>query len=149
MKLLEDPVSYVRFVAAQALCRLGRREGVPLILESARSNPESRWFLVILNQVRRPGVWEKVRKAEGDLKTLAEKAGLRIEESFRFEFRPDAFWISKASRLPEEDLRRFFIRVVPRSREIVLEDDRLRVLYRDEALKFWSAWWAEERKKHP
>lgn len=150
LPLLEDPVPAVRKDAARALVRLGRREGVPLVLAT-----EAPGRLSGLNALRSPRTWARLAEGRFEgriagapgalLKRLAKAAGLTLEAPDDPRF---ADWAGRDLARPEGAHRRFspaatLDRVTDLSdTEYVVEPGRLRLLPRGEALALWEAWWA-------
>lgn len=146
VRLLHDPVPYVRRAAASALCRLGRREGVDWILESPDGS------LLDLNAFRRPVPWKRLCSVDpgGDvsLKMWVGQAGYRWVEDAEKESEPDSDEVTvrlEEFRRPGERFREFALRSIPSGREAILEKDSLRLVAREEALKFWKEWWVRVR----
>ncbi len=137
--LLTDDDSRVRFLAAQGLTRLGAREGVPLILKTKAS-------LFYLNAVRKPEAWKKLAAVRFEpplemwdlrgLKTFAEHCGLKLDPH------PDYGGMGHlnlyGARSAIEALQ---------WTDFILEEDRLRLLPRSQALRFWREWWDREGKR--
>jgi HEAT repeat protein len=154
--LLRDPVPEVQIWTAGLLCRSGIREPAGIVLSAeARLCPEGLFWL---NALRRPDLWGRLEteriealpegRPEESFVLLAKAAGLTLELS------PEE--AGKRAYVGNSCFRRHGGRVsllktieevqFPHSRQVILEPDRLRVVSRDEALKFWKAWWEAEKK---
>jgi HEAT repeat protein len=176
-KLLKDPHSRVRYEAVGALGRLGAKASVPEIVlmlkdqeETVRTNaarslcvlgstegaaalPDEDAFY--WNAVRRPDLWRRLasftwepylRRSRSDLlETVAEIAGLSVE----WDEEHNGSWPSEAVHLSGRDtMMETLPRILGNDYEPVLEEkDRIRIMPRDKALKFWKEWWREEKKK--
>lgn len=133
MTLLTSDDSQTRTMAAQGLTRLGAKEGVPLILKTKAN-------LFYLNAVRRPEAWKKLAGIHFDpplefwdsrgLQNFAERCGLKLDPH------PDYAGMASLNLYGARNA----IEVLQYS-EFILEEDRLRLLPRSQALKFWRAWW--------
>ncbi len=149
-ELLRDPDPYTRRVAARVLLELGSREGIPFLL----SNPDDGSF-GDLNSVRRPEEWRRVNAKilEGPLEgaprdlmeRFAREAGLELDWPKEEE---DPYWSSRLQRAWPGTLFRAMEYAVCRDPgEVVLESGRIRVLSRENAHRFWSAWQEAEGRK--
>ncbi len=150
--VLGDPDPEVRVAAADALCRNGAHElGVPVLLREARE-------LTALNAGRQPGAWRLLADAPSPpsgsaaardrVRELARAAGFEVDwtgahalddRGWAASLPPDASAtvlpaLESALRLPDGG---------PGPYEMILEPDRIRLVPRDEALRFWRAWWGE------
>jgi HEAT repeat protein len=163
-KLLLRAGSNCRKEAGSALCRLGSREGVSVLLDSFE--PGNRPELLPLNALRRPEAWSKlgghkpgetlVGSGPEILARIAREAGLALE------FTPPRFpkvtYLLYRQREPfrhriwHQDGRLSLLDALEEvlawtGCDAVLENDRLRVLPAPEALEFWKSWWEEEKWK--
>jgi len=142
----------MRRAAAEALCRIGRAEGVRLTLRNSGS-------FAVLNGVRRPDVWKRLHETrltedwEGSwmelLERLARAAGLALQvpppdSDFQKGWRSQRQEIfSRGGRTTLADVLQ---ELLPGILQPVLEPDRLILLPYEEAEAFWRKW-AEEREK--
>jgi hypothetical protein len=155
--MLQDSYDDARYTAAEMLCRRGLREGVPIILD----NFVHQWkFLPFeLNAVRKPDVWKRLREKElkapvyasaRDLiSMIAKEAGLSLEEPpGNSPERPT--WANYYQSLQEWGRPLTLLEALDRVRHrhwmVVLEDDRIRIVPKNEALAFWKEWWEKENK---
>ncbi len=140
-----------RAEAAKALARLGSNAGVPFLLEEARKGTHTA-TLISLNALRQPDVYRKLKATglsqdiEGDPDGVAEAwsrdSGLllvggkrgAISELRAYEGRTHLLWALEWI-------------AGPWGAEAILEPDQVRLLPREEAIKFWTGWWEGERKK--
>lgn len=134
---LAAPEERTRLAAAAALCEFGSRKGIDVILEE-----EDR--LDALNALRNPAALKRLRASRlpdglsgGTSKELVEalaaSAGLKVEWSPNHV--ADNTWIAirrKAS--PEVQ------NLLGRTGWMILDDDRIRVMAPDEAVRFWKSW---------
>jgi HEAT repeat protein len=130
--------------AAEALCALGLKDGLPLLSEGNA-----------LNAIRTPALWDHLgrtlldRDAEGTAMELVMDLGERAVMCP--EVTPecaDQLNLSGFRRIYAGTRRRTVLEAltllgVP----FVLDSDRLRVLTPEQAKAFWSEWLAEARKK--
>ncbi len=133
-------------IAAAALTRMGRTEGIPSLLEAER-------LLFCLNSVRRPEAWARLEGKTTSLnlyapyekihRALAREAGLELEGP------PDGSdarkaWVDVHQRFRKwgrpATLAEAFEMLEDARWSVVLEEDRLRIVPQDEALGFWSRW---------
>jgi HEAT repeat protein len=156
VKLLTDGPD-VSSSAALSLCRFGLKDGVPLLLEFARMKSKNFWVaLCPLNSLRRPDIWERLREVgldrdlEGTIpqvvQEIGRKAGLRVLVPAKDEtyFTPSRIEIRGGHTSLLEGLEK----ILPGSEyEIIFESDSIRILPREEALKFWHDWWKEQQDK--
>lgn len=155
-RLLSNGDENVRISAARFLCRRGLREGAgPLVVGEL---PPWHELPFELNAVRKPAVWKRLAEKRvrpelyapaKDVATwLAAQAGLAVEgpPAGSTAHRP---WIGyhvsmRAWDRPisvEEGLER----LAHRAWTIVVEDDRLRFLPREEGERFWKEWWEKSK----
>jgi HEAT repeat protein len=137
---------YHGLIASAALARMGRREGAPALLEAER-------LLFALNGIRAPETLKLLESKTTSLdlyapyekihRALAAEAGLALEgppadsdAHVAWTQMHQRYWklgrpatIAEAFEMLEDDRW-----------SIVLENDRIRVVPQDAALKFWSDW---------
>lgn len=144
--LLSDRQELVRSMAAKSLCWLGAREGVPLVLEEGKR-------LSFLNALRQPAAWKRLGEGRspaprGPFKDavgrVAADAGMKVEVSPSFAGR-DSFEGMWGGFSPRQTIDLMLDEGL--TGEFVIERDRIRILNRDEALRFWKEWWDEEQRK--
>jgi HEAT repeat protein len=143
--LLRDSCVTVRLAAAEALCRMGRREGVAVLFEERHRTeapgPD------VLNAVRRPDAFRRLAAVrlrpsvsatlEQVVRDLAERAGLKVKVETRL--RPVRY---VDGRTLDAVMRRW-------SRgetSLIIEDDVVRIVDGEQAWKFWRAWWEAANK---
>lgn len=159
--------------AAYYLTRLGRWEGVPRILAQSDKDAVKSW-LFNLNAVRQPKAWAQLKEkkltktVEGSLdelcKQLAAEAGFQcdvsVEEkafSTQQEKPPLLEWVENddsnrkiriLSRRGRKSILEALDEGLGRHRyDVILEEDRIRLLDREEAVEFWKSWWSKEQHK--
>ncbi len=132
--------------AASALCRLGSRDGVELLLDSA-SHFEP---LDALNALAEPELWAKwQRPALGRelvglprdwLEQMAAAAGTSFlgERSARNFLRSGEFWFGADAATMFEELR---LALQDASCDVILTREGVRIVDRIDGLKHWQAWW--------
>jgi hypothetical protein len=157
-ELLTAKNQYLRQRAIAMLCRNGLREALPQVFppESAQGYPFPPFEL---NAVATPDIWkrlgelalkEPVYGTAKELATLiAREAGLSLDG-------PPAgspilpTWQNYHQRLQEWGRPLSLLEALERLQHtrwtFVLESDRIRVLSPGDAGKFWSDWWAKEKK---
>jgi HEAT repeat protein len=167
VKLLGHENEDVRLSSAQALCRLGRRDGVPLLLREAEN--EGRGLsLAVLNALRRPEIWKHLRDrpcprgwgvteaVPPDLWELLEEiTGMKVSttEILRPPNSPGTgatFTLQEPLEFEPEPgtaLRALVWGDGESDREFILEEGTIRILSRAKALEFWKGWWAAEGRK--
>lgn len=142
----------VRHPAARALALMGRRDGVPILLEGANVLP-----LSCLNALRSPEAWTRLEQAtlakdvrstrRGAFEEVARVLGLRLELPEHWEAylrgQPDHFGFMPAG-LP---VLEWVERAVGPYVDFIIESDRLRIVTAGEALEFWEAWWQKEEPR--
>jgi hypothetical protein len=150
-RLLSDPQEAVREQAARALCWLGAKEGAPLVLQKQRT-------LGDLNGVRRPEAWKRLTRRwalqpEGNLMESIERMlGL---EKMTVEWPKPRTALEEGLLAGEPRLKmNVELRVgtlvadlLDPVAELIVDDDRVRILWKDEALNFWKGWWDEEQRR--
>jgi len=145
-KLLGDPDEAVRIAAAKALCELGDSKGSTLLLQNEED-------LAPLNALRQPQAWERLQatmfvsvEAVHDLAWKIDfvqtKTGMTVERAAGY---------PQTHPLPQRSGRLTLLEAlrdaIDERYELVLESERIRILPREDALKFWKAWWREEQEK--
>jgi HEAT repeat protein len=156
-RLLGAATGRVRRSAADALCRLGDPEGVPILLAEAERG--RRGVLLALNALRRPALWARLRETPIPAFGDPSQKGLWEGVALGLGLRPDLSdrgWPGGYA----DPLGRGWIRAYEGAYSLldvaawllddtrlaaILEDDRLRVVPEDEALAFWKAWWADRK----
>jgi HEAT repeat protein len=148
LRLLHDADPSLRAAAAVALCRSGRKEGVPVLFEAASADPRLA-MLGSLNAIRRPELWAAVRDRtfpegvaiSGEFaQVLGAFTGVDIDLSEfpepwpGFEFHFGVGEVTGLEELERDD------------REFVLEPGKARLLSSGKALEFWKSWAAEALK---
>jgi hypothetical protein len=154
---MADEADEVREAAAQILCRRGLREGVPLALE--HSGKPYRPLPFELNAVRAPAGWAKLKSARltgpfhGSARDLvvhlAAQAKLPVEDLPKDSAESPA-WTNVHVRIHEAETPIDGIEAVARLSQtrwtLILEADRIRVVGRTDARRFWKEWGEKEGK---
>jgi hypothetical protein len=146
IELLTDSDKHVRNTAASALCTLGSKDGVPILLEDRD--------LFFLNALRRPEIWERLESITWQAnrresrKEVLERTSRKAEMRIESEETDDPWYHSQRAPLmgritPIQAL----VAVLGGKYQAVLEKDRIRIMSRDESIKFWTTWWEGERNK--
>lgn len=152
-KLLTANTPDLRISAASWLCHLGCADGVSMLLDQSSD-------LSPLNALRRPDEWKQLHEKPllGDLEgttkelvgRLAAEAGLRLD--WPKNLPPEVEGWSHVQR----DVWRFGDRttLLEGLRQVfdgpcgfVLEQDHIRVLVREEVVRFWRDWYAQQEKR--
>jgi HEAT repeat protein len=143
---LSDGDPEIRRAVASALCRLGRTDGVDVVLEEVQAKTE-------LNALRQPQTFRRLDRetVTGDLAGTAKQIVERIakEAGLAVEAPADPAWASwRVLPNPGDRLTRLQVleAALPSRYELICEPDRIRILTRMRALDFWRAWWAARRK---
>lgn len=152
--LLDHPDSWVRDSAARALVKMGVPDGVPILFEDRPGR------LFELNRLRWPGTWKKlgeIRLAKQLAMSVGEMlaeigriSGLSVEiekpptESGQDYLKAQGVWnrnglASALDVLAEENS----------SFEVILESDRIRIVWKEEDQTYWRQWWEAEKGKRP
>jgi hypothetical protein len=141
-----------RLPAAQALCLLGSDEGVPLILsESQHGNTGG---LPSLNALRRPDLWTRMAQTRfpktrslsrrGMWEEITRAVGVRLEIPQEAYSQPSVDTCDRFDVSVYEDL--FSLLDVARellartSYQMILEEDRIRIVREMDAVQFWKKW---------
>lgn len=138
--------------AAAALVRMGHREGLAAVLESER-------YTAGLNALRRPAAWKALEGKTTTLtlyapyqdihKRLAAEAGLPLEGPPEGSDAHKA-WTDVHNRLRKwgrgPSIAEAFELIEDDRWSVVFEDDRVRIVPRDQAKELWARWAAEEKK---
>jgi HEAT repeat protein len=145
-KFLSGTWGELRHTTARTLLELGCRDGAPPLLEDGAC-------LFTLNVLRRPDLLARLRSRRitgslsgcmrEDLERLAGQAGLRLRTSLPplaldYDWTPrtnPVWWTHEPPSLAD-----VLAEVLEFDYDVVLEDDGLRILPRDEARRFWEAW---------
>lgn len=153
---LDDRIAEVRAAAAGFLARAGSREGVTALLED-----EEDADLWVLNALRRPEVWKRLQRVKvtgkrfgtplRKIRAMAKEAGMDVEVVAGpwgdGERRLDREWGTSELDRPTPLLDAIWWEL-PQEYELILESDRIRLIPREEALRFWRAWWKETARMH-
>ncbi len=157
--LLKDPE--LGPTAARWLCTTGDRDGVPLLLKawdfavSTEGSGRSTFGAELdsLNAVRNPEAWKRLagKRWEEDLsefpreaaERLAAAAGMNLEWKDAVPGAPH-FWSPFRRTMDGMTLLEALEALMADLRLIILEKDLIRIVPRDEGLKFWKDWWAAE-----
>lgn len=157
-ELLTAKDLYLRHLAASMLCRNGLREVLPIVLTPDFDQGYSFPYLE-LNAIRSPQIWKRLhdrvleRPVYGTAKELTtllgREAGLAVEGPPEgSSLRPT--WEQYHLRLQEWGRPLSLLEALERIRHarwaFILESDRIRVLSPVDAGKFWTDWWAKEKK---
>jgi HEAT repeat protein len=144
--LLKDEPRVAK-AAAEALCSLGLKDGLPYLSEGSNA----------LNALRTPAIWEHLSRTMLDKDVEGTATEIVMDLGERAVMCPEVS--AECSDLPLlQPFRRMF--VAPRRRSVlealtsldapfVLDADRLRILTPEQARAFWSEWLAGLRKKQP
>jgi HEAT repeat protein len=151
---LKDENQGVRVVAACGLARMGRPDGVELMLLVHRKEPWS-CGLTPLNRLRAPEVWKRLadeklkRDVQGtyaeEWNLLAQEAGLKLEISEEIEYasRPSPVISSRGGK------KSLLYALLESSPTVVLEEGRIRILDHERLHLFWKQWWEGEKSRVP
>jgi hypothetical protein len=133
--------------AAEALARLGSREGVPVLLERGPLGP--------LNALREAAVWRRLLEKPAPagrfgtrreaLEALAGEAGLAVELGKPVPEDVEAWLDRKPEGAGGTALAALEALFQGAPAEFVLESDRIRVFSVRRALLFWRIWWDKEK----
>jgi HEAT repeat protein len=143
--LLQDPERSVQLSAASALCLLGDRRGAPLLLEQS-------YTLSALNGLRKRTAWEALRprplaQLAGDPKRMMEILIMdpKLTLEWPSELSPElSKWAQTGRSLLQAGERMDWGTavdlVLDGKMDVILEEDRLRILPHPEAIRFWKDW---------
>jgi len=151
---LQDSGLDVRVAAAECLCTLGSRDGVPTLLKEGKN-------FTALNLLRRPEAWKDLgsrpftrvlsgRRSEL-LQLLCREARLELREPRRCcDLEELNHWEGCGTSVDAHGKTMLSAMQEALSSdpyEMVLEPDRLVILTHEEARGFWTTWWNEESKR--
>lgn len=141
-------------LVAQSLCRSGVREAAGRLVAKLDEYPDC-LDPAVLNAIRRPDAWLRFsgarlrRGLQGKLSDVLAKISALTGHSVEHQEVASGeghFYLTRSERLPVS-----LKSILSYSNETyVLESDRVRILPRSDAVKFWRVWWAEgqsEEKK--
>lgn len=149
VELLSDPSAETRPLAAAALCAIGSREGAETLLREGES-------LFSLNALRRPKLWEKLSSPapafpvepaflRKSLEPLAEALRMKVEAPSPADgARTEDVFVPAGQRTLHQAFRTVLWPHAGRW-EVLLEDDCVRVVSREEAVRFWTDWLKERQ----
>jgi HEAT repeat protein len=152
-KLLISDDEDTRVAAGSALTELGARGGIPVLLQEGSN-------LTVLNAWRRKDAWGSLSRVRLSLpprgyttdalfKELEKRTGMTVQlpESGK------ALWALEEinwwddENPCEESVTRILISLERSDVGAILEDGIIRLVRREEALRFWRAWWDAEQKE--
>lgn len=152
VRLLNTGPRKFRLPAANALCLLGSDQGVRLILEQSQHGDPG--GLLSLNALRSRGLWARMAETrfpktaclskKGLWQEIARAAGVGLELPPEAYSRPSADSCERSDVRVYEDL--FSLLDVARelqartSYQMILEEDRIRMVRLKEAVQFWKQW---------
>jgi hypothetical protein len=143
--LLQDPERSVQLRAASALCLLGDRRGAPFLLEQS-------YTLSALNGLRNRAAWEVLRarplsQLGGDPKRMMEILVMdpKLALDWPSTLSPElSKWAQNGRSILQAGERMDWGTavdlVLDGKMDVVLEEDRLRILPHAEAVQFWKDW---------
>ncbi|HEV3026561.1 MAG TPA: HEAT repeat domain-containing protein, partial [Planctomycetota bacterium] len=141
--LKEDPV--VARAAAEALCALGWKDGLPLLSEGSNA----------LNALRTPALWDHLSRTLLDRDVEGTATEIVMDLGERAVLCPEVS--PECGDLPSlQSFRRLFATARHRSvlealtsldTSFVLDSDRLRILTPEQARAFWMEWLASSQRK--
>lgn len=152
-RLLEEGGAGEKILAARALAELGRADGARVLFRSAAEGDAS--ALLALNALRAPAAWRRLQEtalpefwvlpARGAWEAAARAAGLKLDVPGDPGWVRDPDWPrrrnsegwSNSFPVAAEGLEAL---LAGRPYAVILEEDRLRVVPRADALSFWRAW---------
>lgn len=149
----------VRALSAESLCRLGSRDGVPVLFKAVEDSWDN-GKMTPMNALRKPQLWRRLRgrtlsrRVRGRIRDLLEP--IAREASFPVEAVPEALesvrkngstagpeWTWAAGTPVLEALEAM---AWERGCTLVLEADTIRIQNRYKAITFWKEWWKRESK---
>jgi len=143
-ELLKDEPMVAR-AAAEALCAMGIKDGLPLLSQGSNA----------LNALRTPALWEHLSRTILDRDVEGTATEIVMDLGERAVMCPEVS--PECGDLPAlQPFRRLFATSRRRSvlealssldAPFVLDSDRLRILTPDQARAFWTEWFAASRKK--
>ena len=142
---LEDSNSDVRESAAVALCQLGSGDGIALLLELGSD-------LFPLNALRSAEIFGRLFRIDlpdyegpraGLLDPIARAAGIPVTPPLS----DSAPWLAERVVERSPSVGRALREFTNHSYDVVIDADRIRILPRAEAWKFWTEWAAAREKK--
>ena len=154
--LLQDKDDNVRCQAARTLCGLGSLEGVPTVL----AGQGTVIHLSLLNDLRTPRRTQELRKQvlSGNLVGTVGEMIRKVSEAGRCPVElpeMDRDGLSATVAIPRDggiatvlDAWEHLGRKLPTRTvcDAIVEEDRLRIVPREQALAFWTAWHLEQKK---
>ena len=153
-RLLTDSERSVRDAAARNLCLLEAVRGVPQYL--AAREKERRAPLFALNALRRPGLASRLydipvngfmeHMAEALFNMLGEELGLPVDVSTLTPYERECMRLSGGNYKRSQLLDALEQASRGSATEIIIEEDRIRIVPRDEGLRFWTKWWADQKE---
>jgi HEAT repeat protein len=176
LPMLQDPHIGVRSYAAYGACLLGSGSGIPVLLDALKKGERIEFTngcdsssgtsyrdplpLIALNAVRKPDQWSRLQGKKLRIESKGMTA-LTLEEASKdlglaFETTEKAMAVGKWERRkvgvfePSHECPFLDVLEIASSGnncQVILEADTIRVLSRDEALKFWGDWWKAEQGK--
>lgn len=149
-RLLEDPEEVVRVRSADVLCRMGRHEGIEVLLGPVWDTGR---MLVSLNALRFPKGWSRLKDGswkgsewmnrKNALRRLVADAGGILDMSEEVE--RDPFWGTAVHIRKESTLVRALEAILEGgSWDAILEDKASRIVSHEEALNYWKQWWKDK-----
>ena len=145
----------VKGAAADALCRIGFREGVPALIEAVDDDYEAA-SLTSLNAFRRPEQVRRLRETRlaadlagspvERLRRIAAEAGLDVKME---DLRSDGEGAIPAP-LKADGARTLWDALLATTEacplDVVVDRRRVRIVQDSEVVEFWSLWWESEKE---
>jgi HEAT repeat protein len=157
LNCLRDTDAGVRIVAAEAACRSGRGEGIPVLLTMATVLTDHHG-LISVNAIYQSKTWNLLKGStvggvlEGSLKEILDSIGKSTGIKCVWTANDDRArrWMSRALRIDTNRnamtaLGAVEVTLSEVPYEAVFRDDRVEIVSRDDAVKVYSQWWANRR----
>lgn len=148
--LLQAATGEDRLRAAAELCLMGYLKGAPVLIEQRRGSESRIRSLFALNGLRHPGLAHHIRNVDvvgfrgnrnGRIaETLAKLLGLKLDDSELTPYERESLETSGGS-YKQQTLLEAIQQITNWSAvEVVVETDRIRLLPRAEAVRYWEEW---------